>query len=105
MAQIPNRVLDIIKKYLTALKNNNIPIKQAILFGSFASGHYHEWSDIDLALVSEIFEGVRFDDRNKIRAITVSVSSDLEVHPYHPDDFTPDNPFVKEILETGVKIV
>lgn len=105
MAKIPNKVKKILEQYLTALKANNIPVKQAILFGSYARGEYGQWSDIDIALVSEIFEGNRMDDRSKIREITLSVSSDLEVLPYHPKDFTPADPFVREILRTGIRIV
>ena len=105
MAEIPAKVRDIIDKYLATLAENNIPIKQAILFGSYARGNYDEWSDIDFALVSDIFEGNRIDDRSKIRRITLRVSCDIEVLPYRPQDFTADDPFVKEIMETGVRIV
>ena len=105
MAEIPRRVKTIIDRYIVALRKNNVPIHQAILFGSYACGNYKEWSDIDIALVSDIFQGKRFEDRGKIRKINLSVSSSLEVLPYRPDDFTPDDPFVKEIMETGVKIV
>lgn len=105
MAQIPNRVKNTIDKYLTALREHNIPIKRAILFGSYAKGNYDDWSDIDLALVSDVFEGSRIKDRSKIRPITISISCDIEVLPYSTKDFTADDPFVKEILETGVKIL
>lgn len=103
--EIPDSVRDIIEKYIAALRKNNVPINQAILFGSYANGNYHEWSDIDIALVSDIFEGNRFDDKGKIRKINLSVSCDLEVLPYHPEDFTFDDPFVKEILKTGIKLI
>jgi uncharacterized protein len=105
LAEIPDRVRRIIEKYIQALSENEIPIKQAILFGSYAQGRHTEWSDIDIALVSDIFAGNRFIDRGKIRKITLSVSSDLEVLPYRPQDFTAEDPFVREILETGVQIV
>ena len=105
MAHVPAKVRNTIDKYLASLKENNIPIKQAILFGSYARGNYHEWSDIDLALVSDIFEGNRIEDRSKIRRITLKVSSDIEVLPYRPEDFSSDDPFVKEIIETGIRIV
>jgi predicted nucleotidyltransferase len=104
VVQIPDKVKGIIDKYMAALKENNIPVNQAILFGSYAKGNYDNWSDIDLALVSEIFEGIRIKDRNKIRLITLKISSDIEVLPYRPQDFNTDDPFVKEIIETGIKI-
>lgn len=105
MADIPNHVQQIISQYLSSLKEHGFHIEDAILFGSYASGQANQWSDIDLALVSSEFEGVRFFDKNKIRKITISVSTDLEVLPFNPKDFTPSNPLVKEILETGIRVV
>jgi predicted nucleotidyltransferase len=105
LAQIPVKVKNTIHNYLTALKEHNIPIKQAILFGSYAKGNYSDWSDIDIALVSDIFEGSRIKDRRKIRKITLSVSSDIEVLPYRPKDFTKEDPFVKEIIDSVIKII
>ena len=78
MHQIPSKVTFIIKHFINELQKNNIPIKEAILFGSYARGNYHDWSDIDLALVSDAFEGERFRDRNKIRRIKLEISCDLE---------------------------
>ena len=80
-------------------------IRKAVLFGSHATGLSNEWSDIDIALVSEAFEGLRIRDRNKIRKITIAISSDLSPLPFRPEDFTPENPFVREILETGINII
>jgi len=105
MAKIPNKVKNTIEKFIDALKENNIRIEQAILFGSYARGTNTKWSDIDLAIVSDIFVGNRFDDRKRIRPIYLSISSDLEVLPYRPEDFTADDPFVKEILETGIPVI
>ena len=79
-------------------------IEQAILFGSYAQGTYTSWSDIDLALVSSDFEGDRFKDRDKIRRIKLKISSDLEPIPYSPNAFTADDPFVKQILTTGINV-
>ena len=105
MVQLPAKVKNIITIYLKALNRNNIPIKEAILFGSYARGNYQEWSDIDIALVSDVFVGNRIDDKDKIRKITLSISSELEVIPFSPHDFNLQNPFVKEILKTGIKMV
>lgn len=105
MDQIPPRITAIIKRFIDELEKNNIPIKEAILFGSYANGTYNDWSDIDLALVSDAFDGERFRDRNKIRRIKLEISSDLEPLPYRPENFTPDDPFIQKIIETGVRVV
>lgn len=105
MAEIPDHIRRIIRQYLASLKEHGFEIQYAILFGSYARGQSNEWSDIDLALVSHEFEGVRFTDKNKIRKITIAVSKDLEVFPFNPGDFTPSNPLAKEIMETGIQVV
>lgn len=105
MVQLPAKVKATIDRYLQALNQNHIPIQEAILFGSYAKGNQQEWSDIDIALVSEIFVGDRIDDKDKIRKITLSVSSEIEVIPFSPKDFHLQNPLAKEILTTGIKLV
>ena len=105
MVQLPANVKKTINSFLLELNRNNIPIKEAILFGSYASGSNKEWSDIDIALVSEVFQGDRIDDKDKIRKITLSISSEIEIMPFSPSDFNSQNPFVKEILRTGIKLI
>ncbi len=105
MLSVPKKIMDTIDSYIAALKQNNIPLKHAILFGSYAKGNPGEWSDIDIALVSDIFEGNRIVDKDKIRRITLSISTDIEVIPFSTDDFHPENPLAKEILETGIKLI
>ncbi len=104
MAEIPDKIKQTIENYLLALEQNDIPVQEPILFGSYASGNYHELSDIDLAIVSNKFKGDWFDDQDTIRPITVTVSCDLEVLPYSPADFNTGDPFVKEITRTGIRI-
>ena len=84
--------------------SSEFPLKFVYLFGSYASGTQREYSDIDLAIVSDNFEGSRFFDRKKINKYLLQTSTDLEIHPFKTEEFTADNPFVKEILETGIKI-
>jgi len=105
MAKIPDQIRKIIDQYIRVLEDNHIHIRKAVLFGSYARGRADGWSDIDIALVSEDFEGNRFDDRDKIRKMTLSVSSDLSPLPFRPEDFSPENPFVKEIIEEGISLV
>lgn len=105
MVQLPVKVKKIIDNYLNELARCNIPIKEAVLFGSFAKGNSQEFSDIDIALVSDVFVGNRIDDKDKIRRITLSVSSAIEVIPFAPQDFDFNNPLAKEILSTGIKLI
>jgi len=102
--KIPVEIKQIVEKYLALIKSNNINLKSAYLFGSYSKGNFNQWSDIDIALVSDYFEGVRMKDRDKIRRITLSVSSSLEAIPFRTEDFTLENPLAKEIIETGISL-
>ncbi len=105
MAEIPDTARLIIERFLAELTKKGISVEQAVLFGSYAQGTFNEWSDIDLAVVSKKFEGERFLDREKIRRIKLKVSKRLEPIPYSPEEFNGGNPFIRHILETGIRIV
>jgi len=105
MVKLPAKIRKKIDDYLQALRAKQIPISSAILFGSYAKGSFYEWSDIDIALVSDIFEGNRIKDKDKIRSITLSVSSEIEVIPFAPKDFNDHNPLAKEIIKTGIRLI
>lgn len=94
----------IIQRFIS-LVSQEFPVRTLYLFGSYAKGNASDSSDIDIAIVSDKFEGRRFWDREKLGKYVIKSSFDLEVHPFKTEDFTDDNPFVKEILETGQKIV
>ena len=105
MAQVDDKIIKIIKKLVEEAKLDNISISQAILFGSYAKGTEKEFSDIDVAVVSEDFEGVRLFDNIKLCRTRVNTHVDIETHPYRPEDFTEDDPFVQEILKNGIRVV
>jgi predicted nucleotidyltransferase len=75
-----------------------------ILFGSYAKGNYTEYSDIDLLIVSPIFKGRRMEDRKKIRKYILKISSHLEIIPCSRKEFQEKNPFIEEIIKSGIKI-
>jgi len=87
------------------LASKKINIVQAYLFGSSAKGNRQEWSDIDLAIVSPDFSGDSFEDLKILIPIIIKVDRALEVHPFHPKDFTTSNPFIKVILDSGVQLI
>ena len=105
MVKVPDKIKAIVERYISLLKENNISIENAYLFGSYAKGRNNEWSDIDIAIVSNSFEGSRIKDKDKIRKLTLSISSSLEILPFNPRDFSFENPLAKEIIETGIKLV
>ncbi len=104
MVKISDDIIEKIKSFITELEKDNIHVKRAILFGSYAKGTFNEWSDIDVALVSEDFEGASIFDKEKTIPSISKVDYDISPHPYRPEDFDESDFFVKEILETGIEI-
>lgn len=104
MAEIPSEVKNLLDQYISVLEENSIHIRKAFLFGSQASRRSDKWSDIDIALVSDDFEGIRFNDKEKIRKATLALSPLLSPLPFRTIDFTNKDPFVRHIMETGLPV-
>ena len=105
MAFISDEIINSAKRFLSLLSASGLHLDRAILFGSHAKGTAGEWSDIDIALVSGDFSGVVYYDRKKVNPLLIKTDSRIEPHPFRTEDFTEDNPFVKEILKEGVEIM
>ncbi len=45
-----------VKKYLKELLKAGIPVRFGVIFGSHARGDIHKWSDIDLLVVSKLYD-------------------------------------------------
>jgi predicted nucleotidyltransferase len=105
MAKISEEVINKLKQFIDYIENKGIHIDSAILFGSYAKGSNTKWSDIDVALVSEMFEGNRYKDLDKLTEACLKIDSDISPLPYRPEDFVDDDLFVKEIKRTGIRIV
>jgi len=100
---VATSVEDKIREFVQ-LTGQNLKLEAVYLFGSQARGNAHEWSDIDLAIVSSDFCGDRFDDSTRLIPYILKVDSAIEVHPFRPEEFSAENPFVQEILDTGIRV-
>jgi len=105
MAVPSDSIIELVKSYIRLLQENNIPVQEAIIFGSWAKGNANEASDIDVALISASFTGNRFDDRRKIVPLRRSIDSRLEPIPFRPEDFSRGGNLVDEIKKTGKLIL
>jgi len=104
MAEVPDIVIGKIKLLIEELEKNDIHIEKAILFGSYSKGNFNEWSDIDLALISNDFSGDRWEDKELIRKYNVVTNWDIAPLPYIPEDFFSSAFAKSEILEKGIEI-
>jgi uncharacterized protein len=94
-----------VRQYISLLEDKNIHIHQAHLFGSYAKDTADEWSDIDLALVTDNFVGDSFDFRFMLTKLARSIDPDIEPHPFLISEFNESNPVASEILKNGERIV
>jgi predicted nucleotidyltransferase len=104
MALKADQAVKLVKKYIGELEKNKIPVEKAILFGSYAKGHAKAESDIDVALVSEVFSGDRFEDRRKIIPLRRKIDSRIEPLPFKTEDFENGGILVEEIKKTGIVV-
>ncbi|MCK4251347.1 nucleotidyltransferase domain-containing protein [candidate division WOR-3 bacterium] len=105
MAFRKDEIISEIRDLIKTIEKNGISISAAYLFGSYARGKANEWSDIDVALVSDNFSGIRFYDVEKLLSVLKKYNNFIEFHPFKTAEFNPSsNLFVKEISENSIRI-
>lgn len=104
MAAIPPMVIESVKQFLTKI-SSEIPIKKAILFGSFAKGTFDKNSDVDLAIFSDYFEKVsRVEGTTYLLIQAQEFDLDLEPIAFTEKEYNDRLGIVEEILKTGVDV-
>jgi predicted nucleotidyltransferase len=91
-------------KYAAALKAN-MKVNKLYLFGSYVKQTNHPDSDIDIAVVSDDLSGDNFDDSIRLMRFCWDIDNMIEPHPFISKEFTKRDPFVKEIVKTGIRII
>ena len=83
-----------------------IPIDRVVLFGSFAKGEATEESDIDICFFSHSFESQQMVDVSKqlFRLTRKYKGIDIEPFGFPTSELEKDNPFVNEIMRTGIEL-
>ena len=100
-----NAAIKTVKNYAKEIRQQGINLRKVILFGSFAKGTQHEWSDIDVALVADDFTGVGFLDTPRFSGIGIKKPYiRIEPKTYPTDYFQEGDPFIDEIKKTGIEI-
>lgn len=96
--------LDLVKRFSADLRAANVPVDRVILFGSYARGEQHEWSDIDVALVGQSFYGAMAVDADVLTPF-LRHYIDIEPHTFPTAYFEEGDPFIEEIKRTGIVVV
>ena len=95
----------IIKNYIHTVKKNQPDLLSAYIFGSYARNNQKADSDIDIALIIDNLKDIdRFNTQVKLMLLASNIDSRIEPHPISKEELQSNNPFVIEILKTGIKL-
>ena len=99
-------ILKPIKKLIKALTENNIKTSKVILYGSYAEGRNTEYSDIDIAVISEDFGKDKTKEGMFLFRLGSCIDPRLEPIPLTPRALQEDTwvPLIYEIKTKGMEI-
>jgi len=93
-----NEVRKIAEQYAEEVKKFISPAS-VILFGSYVNGNPHEWSDIDIAVVMNGFEGDWHETASHLCGLCLNISIDIE--PHLMDEQHDRSGFLEHVKKTG----
>ena len=100
---INKEIMESIQKYIEKI-SQYYKIDTIILFGSYAKGTQNEDSDIDIAIISSDFKDI-IDDGAKLIGLTWKIDTRIEPHPIKKEDYDEvSDPFIQEVMNTGIKV-
>ena len=95
--------IDIVQRYMRVIETE-FDIDAVYIHGSYVTGLSTEDSDIDVAVVSNSFSDDTYENTVKLMQLRRKVDFRIEPHPFRLEEFDLCNPYVKEIVATGIKI-
>lgn len=107
MAEIKDKqvIYKIINDYARCLKENNIKLWRLYLYGSYAKNTNTEDSDIDLAVFLDVDDIDGFTEDAMLMKLTRFVDLRIEPHTFARSDFDETNPYIREIVRSGERII
>jgi len=97
--------INTVRNYAREICNSGVNLRKVILYGSFAKGTQHEWSDIDVVLVADEFKGLPTDHYYFSSIGIKKPYVRIESNTYPTDYFQDGDPFIEEIKNTGIEIM
>lgn len=94
-----------IKDYIKVLKENGFDVWRVYLYGSYVTGRFTSHSDIDLAIFINKDDIDGFQEDAHLMKLTRKVDLRIEPHSFARLDFDKTNPFVKEIITKGERVI
>ena len=80
-------------------------IEAIIVFGSYAKGTNNKDSDIDIAFIFKNLKNDVIDEELNLMRLRRKIDTRIEPHIIKLEDYKKvSNPFIKEVIETGIKV-
>lgn len=98
-----DQVVEIVRGFIEELRRE-IPVKEFLLFGSYARGDPKDYSDIDLAVISDWFEGrPKIQNMQYLSRIAAAYNSLIEALPFTEEEYRnlDKRSFLASIVKTG----
>jgi predicted nucleotidyltransferase len=96
--------IDTAKSFINDCQATGLNFHKVLLFGSAAKNSTHEWSDIDLLLISDQFSDNVFENLKLYSKINIKYPV-IETHPYPTKYYYEGDDFIKEISKEGIEIL
>lgn len=97
-------IADVVRSYFRVVAKV-IPVERIIVFGSYATGKYKPWSDIDVAVVSRRLGRDHHVERVMLSRFVDSIDLRIEPHPFSPQEMADRwDPLATEIRRYGIRV-
>jgi predicted nucleotidyltransferase len=100
---VTETAINIAMNFLSVLPDE-MAVRKAYLFGSYAKSNFSGNSDIDIAVIVGSTTDI-FDIQMQLLRLRRNIDLRIEPHPIKEKDFSGTNPFAVEIIRSGIKLV
>ncbi|MEI6050750.1 MAG: nucleotidyltransferase domain-containing protein [Bacteroidota bacterium] len=91
------------KSFVQECKLTGLTFYKVLIFGSAAKNKLHEWSDIDLLLISDQFGDNVFENLKLYSKINIEYPI-IETHPYTTNYYKSGDSFIEEVVKDSIEI-
>jgi uncharacterized protein len=94
--------LEIVAKFKKTLGKTGVPVREMIVFGSFAADTFNENSDIDVIVVSEAFQGLNHWQRiEKMTEALYELFQPIEARALTPEEWASNESLTAAYAKTS----
>ena len=95
--------INMAKSFVRECKLTGLTFYKVLIFGSVAKDKLHEWSDVDLLLISDQFSDNVFDNLKLYSKINIKYPI-IETHPYPTNYYKDGDSFINEVVKDSIEI-